>query len=410
MRRCRPSRSGPGSKRRTGSGSTRRPCAARSASSRSAAATASRRRRSSTSSSGRRRSGATRCALLPGRTSRRRSAGFDGATEFDLPVECTYDFEVAAAKYLHALGDGEIPLILLFSGTVFTKGTTGFAAVPLSWSSEASYRLPVSVWRSTMDAYYPGQRVHPPRARHAGRPAAVQGPPAGCRRGTRRSPSCSRKPRRGCRDGGDEDDGAGRRGGGGRPLRHGEGGGRRGPLRGVRALPVSSVVGEEPGALPVGRADAAGLLRGGRLGAVRRPGPSACWRPAVGAGGGRGRPARAGAVPADAAAAGRGGDGRGGGARRGRRLHRGRVAGGRRDAPRRMGRGARPRRRPPAARPPRRRGDGGRACLHSRGWLRDRGRGGRERRGGRPLRARAGGRCRGRCASPSRPRATARPT
>ena len=82
--------------------------------------------------------------------------GFDGSTEFDLLVECTYDFEVAAAKYLHALGDGEIPLILLFSGTVFTQGTTGFAAVPLSWSTEASCRLPVAVWRRTMDAYYPG--------------------------------------------------------------------------------------------------------------------------------------------------------------------------------------------------------------------------------------------------------------
>jgi len=82
-------------------------------------------------------------------------AGFDGTTEFDLPVECTYDFEVAAAKFLHALGDGEIPLILLFSGTVFIKSASGFAAVPLSWSTEAAYRLPVSVWRNTMDAYYP---------------------------------------------------------------------------------------------------------------------------------------------------------------------------------------------------------------------------------------------------------------
>lgn len=81
---------------------------------------------------------------------------FEGATEFDLAVECTYDFEVAAAKYLHALGDGEIPLILLFSGTVFTQGSSGFAAVPLSWSTEASYRLPVAVWRATMDAFYPG--------------------------------------------------------------------------------------------------------------------------------------------------------------------------------------------------------------------------------------------------------------
>jgi hypothetical protein len=83
-------------------------------------------------------------------------AGFDGVTEFDLPVECSYDFEVAAAKYLHALGDGEVPLILLFSGMVFTPGESGFAAAPLSWSSEAAFRLPVAVWRQTMDAYYPG--------------------------------------------------------------------------------------------------------------------------------------------------------------------------------------------------------------------------------------------------------------
>src|SRR6202035_584559 len=43
---------------------------------------------------------------------------FDGATEFELPVECTYDFDVAGSKYLHGLADGEIPLVLLFSGTV----------------------------------------------------------------------------------------------------------------------------------------------------------------------------------------------------------------------------------------------------------------------------------------------------
>ena len=81
--------------------------------------------------------------------------GFVGATEFDLPVECSYDFDVAAAKYLHALGGGDVPLIFLFSGTVFTRGESGFAAEPLSWSSEASYRMPASVWRSTMDLYYP---------------------------------------------------------------------------------------------------------------------------------------------------------------------------------------------------------------------------------------------------------------
>jgi Family of unknown function (DUF6084) len=82
-------------------------------------------------------------------------AGFTGSTEFDLPIECTYDFEVAAAKYLHSLTTGEIPLILLFSGTVFTRGDRGFAAEPVSWQLEASYRLPVVVWRGVMDLYFP---------------------------------------------------------------------------------------------------------------------------------------------------------------------------------------------------------------------------------------------------------------
>jgi hypothetical protein len=80
---------------------------------------------------------------------------FNGTTEFDLPVECTYDFEVAGAKYLHALADGDVPLILLFSGTVYTRGETGFSAQPLSWASEASYKMPVAVWRTTMDQYFP---------------------------------------------------------------------------------------------------------------------------------------------------------------------------------------------------------------------------------------------------------------
>jgi hypothetical protein len=82
-------------------------------------------------------------------------AGFTGTTEVDLPVACTYDFEVAAAKYLHALSGGEVPLVLLFSGTVFTRGQSGFAAEPVAWDREASYRMPVSVWRGVMDLYFP---------------------------------------------------------------------------------------------------------------------------------------------------------------------------------------------------------------------------------------------------------------
>jgi Family of unknown function (DUF6084) len=82
--------------------------------------------------------------------------GFTGVTEIDLPIPCTYDFEVAAAKYLHALDDGELPVLLLFSGTVFSKGATGFSAEPVAWHEEASYRMPVQVWRDVMDLYFPG--------------------------------------------------------------------------------------------------------------------------------------------------------------------------------------------------------------------------------------------------------------
>lgn len=81
---------------------------------------------------------------------------FTGQTEIDLPVPCTYDFEVAAAKYFHSLGDGEIPMLLLFSGTLFTKGETGFAVEQVPWHLEDRYRVPVTVWRELMDRFFPG--------------------------------------------------------------------------------------------------------------------------------------------------------------------------------------------------------------------------------------------------------------
>jgi len=82
--------------------------------------------------------------------------GFKGSTEADLPVACTYDFEVASAKYFHALADGEVPLLLLFSGTVFTKGPGGVAVERVPWDKEASFRMPVAVWREVMDLHFPG--------------------------------------------------------------------------------------------------------------------------------------------------------------------------------------------------------------------------------------------------------------
>jgi hypothetical protein len=82
--------------------------------------------------------------------------GFEFVTEFDLPVACTYDFEVSGSKYLQALRGGTVPLVLLFSGTVFTRGANGFAAEQLSWSLEAPCQLPVSAWRELMELHFPG--------------------------------------------------------------------------------------------------------------------------------------------------------------------------------------------------------------------------------------------------------------
>jgi hypothetical protein len=81
---------------------------------------------------------------------------FQGSTIVDLPVPCTFDFNVAATKYFAGLEDGEIPLCLLFSGTIFYEAEDGALQVQqISWSNEAKYRLPVRVWREMMDHYYP---------------------------------------------------------------------------------------------------------------------------------------------------------------------------------------------------------------------------------------------------------------
>lgn len=83
-------------------------------------------------------------------------AGFSGSTLVDLPVPCTFDFNVAATKYFAGLEHGEIPLTLLFSGTVFYESEEGGLQVTqISWSKETSYRLAVSVWQDMMEIYYP---------------------------------------------------------------------------------------------------------------------------------------------------------------------------------------------------------------------------------------------------------------
>jgi Family of unknown function (DUF6084) len=82
--------------------------------------------------------------------------GFEGTTLAELPVPCTFDFNVAATKYFEGLTGGEIPLRLMFSGTVFYAGEDGALQVaPISWEQETAFKLPQKVWREMMDSYYP---------------------------------------------------------------------------------------------------------------------------------------------------------------------------------------------------------------------------------------------------------------
>jgi hypothetical protein len=82
--------------------------------------------------------------------------GFSSVTETELQVPCTYDLEVASARYLQGLDDGTIPLLLLFSGTVFTAHGESMRVELIPWSAEATCRMPVTVWRDVVAEHFPG--------------------------------------------------------------------------------------------------------------------------------------------------------------------------------------------------------------------------------------------------------------
>jgi hypothetical protein len=82
---------------------------------------------------------------------------FTGATACTIELPCTYDLEVASGKYFDALDDGAVPLSFHFNGTVLYHGADDRLQVVLvPWSCSAQWRMPVAVWRRTIDAHYPG--------------------------------------------------------------------------------------------------------------------------------------------------------------------------------------------------------------------------------------------------------------
>jgi hypothetical protein len=81
---------------------------------------------------------------------------FAASAVVDLQVACSFDFNVAATKYFAGLENGEVPLNLLFSGTVFYEAESGALQVAqVPWHKEARFRLPVKVWKEMIDIHYP---------------------------------------------------------------------------------------------------------------------------------------------------------------------------------------------------------------------------------------------------------------
>ena len=118
---------------------------------------------------------------------------FTGSTTFEC-CACSFDLEVAAAKYFYWLADGEVPMAFNFNGTVHYRGDDGRLQMSLvPWTCSAEFRFPVAIWRELMEHYYPAPAGSPlQRADPAGAPAR-EGRARRCRRSTPAWRSCSER-------------------------------------------------------------------------------------------------------------------------------------------------------------------------------------------------------------------------
>jgi hypothetical protein len=82
---------------------------------------------------------------------------FQGTTVIDVPVPCTFDFNIGATKYFYGLNEGEVPVCFLFSGSIYYRRQpeNSLQVAPIPWDKEAQFRLPIKLWREMMDSYYP---------------------------------------------------------------------------------------------------------------------------------------------------------------------------------------------------------------------------------------------------------------
>lgn len=81
---------------------------------------------------------------------------FRGSTTARMAVPCSFDLNVSAAKYFYGIEEGDVPLLFLFSGTVFYSAQDGrLQAQRISHEKECKWRMPARVWRELMDHHWP---------------------------------------------------------------------------------------------------------------------------------------------------------------------------------------------------------------------------------------------------------------
>jgi hypothetical protein len=80
---------------------------------------------------------------------------FEDATSVELPLACSLELELAAAKYLSGVRSGNVPLLLLFSGTVFYVGEgERLQAGPIPRTADCRYALSHELYRTTVEHYF----------------------------------------------------------------------------------------------------------------------------------------------------------------------------------------------------------------------------------------------------------------
>jgi hypothetical protein len=81
--------------------------------------------------------------------------GFTGSTAMTLVIPCTFDLNVTPSKYFHAVEGDAVPVLLLFSGTIFYRTDANLLqAAPIPWNTEARFALPAALWKESIDLYH----------------------------------------------------------------------------------------------------------------------------------------------------------------------------------------------------------------------------------------------------------------